>query len=160
MSIHVHDRVGQATPYFRQIDAQYQLLAAQFPGKETIHITSLEDPLRQMTGGRVFEVSLHTAAKRIVERTHQISTAEEIANEVAFRNSEIERLNTLEEKRKQTSILKPSEEQMASQASLVAVTVRAVLQELAPMLGALQKAPEQPGKTPRSGARAGADEKE
>ncbi len=121
---------SKAEHYWNQVHEIGNQILAQFPGKETVWVTSIEDPLRNITGGRVFETDVRQAAMRIVERTHRLSTEEEIVAELARDKAESARLKELEEQRKQQSILKPSEEQMAAQANLVGTVVKAVLQEL------------------------------
>ena len=78
-------------------------LYQQNQGQPTIWITSVEDKFNQVTGGRVFETTLHTAAQRIVGKTHRVSTPEEIAAEKEYRAKEVARLAREEESRKENT---------------------------------------------------------
>lgn len=68
--------MSQPTPYWQAV---HQVLA-QLP-HEVIYITSVEDIVRGQVGGRVCAVDRDVAAQRLVERSHQLSTQEEIERE-------------------------------------------------------------------------------
>lgn len=55
-----------------------------------VYITSIDDPLGSVVGGRVCEATIDVAASRIVEKTHRESTPEDIAR---FHAEQLQRAN-------------------------------------------------------------------
>jgi hypothetical protein len=102
-------------------------LLQQFPNEETIFITSEDVPMMGIRGGRTFECDIKCAAQRLVDRTHRLATKEEVARYHEDDRRQVAQLAALEEKKKEKSILKPSQEQMQSQADQTGAVVEAVL---------------------------------
>jgi hypothetical protein len=76
---HVHS-VAPTLPEVPVRTAQGQIFAP------AVYITSLDDPLKGQVGGAVCSADRETAARRIVERSHRLSTDEEIAQFYAAMN--------------------------------------------------------------------------
>ena len=117
-----HDLSGQPTPYWRNVF----MVMDQFPGP-MVYITSFDKPMRDIVGGRVFQAPAKTAAQRIVEETHRLSTAEEIRAEIKRVEAEGIRLFNAEEDRKSTLRMRSTPEDDQRLASLIASTVKAVV---------------------------------
>lgn len=117
-----HDLYGQPTPYWRNV---FQVMR-QLPS-DLVHITSFDKPMRDVVGGRVFQAPAKTAAQRIVEETHRLSTPEEIQAEIKRVEAEGIRLFNTEEDRKSTLRMRSTPEDDQRLAGLIASTVKAVV---------------------------------
>lgn len=121
------------TPYWAGVVAQrakIQGSALTSPDGQTqfFAITSVENAMRGIVGGVIFEVDLNVAAMRITEGTHRISTDAEYE---AYKQQVLARAKVykeIEDKRKNTSILQLSVES-ATQIGVATATAMAAKQK-------------------------------
>jgi hypothetical protein len=67
--------------YWGSVTEREAQLRKDFAREGVVWICSIEDPMHGLTGGAVCEASFRHAATRLIDRTHRIATAEEIARE-------------------------------------------------------------------------------
>ena len=84
-------------PFWQFVHAMEASLPA---GQDTIYVTSVENLLRGLKGGAVFEAPRKLAAQRIVENTHQLSTPAEIQEYQAAKRQREETCAVTEASRK------------------------------------------------------------
>jgi hypothetical protein len=136
MNSNVMERAGQPTPYYAMVAAvreQFQTVNTTAVLKvngivDTVYITSHQDLLRGMNGGVVSEAPPTNAAQRVAEKTHRLATADEVTQYKAERQADVSRCAKLEEDRKRTVSLKPTDEENARTAAIVASAVQSVMQ--------------------------------
>jgi len=136
MNSNVMERAGQPTPYYAMVAAvrdQFQTMNTAAVHKvggqvDTVYITSHQDLLRGMKGGVVSEAPPTNAAQRIAEKTHRLANDDEVTKYKAERQADVIRFAKLEEDRKRTVSLKPTDEENARTAAIVASAVQSVMQ--------------------------------
>jgi hypothetical protein len=98
-------------------------------GEKVIYITSEEDFLHGITGGAIFEANAKNAAERMVEKTHRLSTPEEIERFKSQKRQREMQCAVITDRQKQTTMLKQSPEQNQALADAVTAGVVAGLEQ-------------------------------
>lgn len=73
--------------YWKQVG----LLAEQLPAGEVVTLCSIDNEEKGTKAGAIVECERKLGAQRIVEKTHRLATAEEIAKELARSEKQLER---------------------------------------------------------------------
>ena len=136
MNSNVMERAGQPSRYYEMVaKVRAELQNTESPSVvksngrlDTVYITSIENLLHNGKGGVVFEAPPSNAAERITQQSHRLSTADEVRRYKGERQADVDLFARREEARMRTTSLKPTEEENARTAAIVASAVQSVMQ--------------------------------
>jgi hypothetical protein len=84
------------------INQKAALLAAQFPGRESCYLVSIDDPSRDLKGGALVECDFKTAGKLLWIKSHEVAKPEAVEAYLAKQAANGESIRNQDKKDKRT----------------------------------------------------------